>query len=513
MGCGFGTSAVSEDVKVDAINNLRALVRNRRNAPLPQFKRMPDFWGWYKYFMESGNQEGIEDLDRLYLAHLQNKHRSEEAPTFNHYLAHLSEIYKACADSDNPECIAESTSKPTAKVVMPAPIKKASVRVCNPHYDPYCLFPLVPKGATAEPEPEPAAPIFPYPILPAPIKGGPGFFYHAAPEPAPQPANVPIPILSPLLPAPMKGFTGHYYYAPILEPFLSAEQKAELLRICSPSDTKCLQYHLRAAYGYRPAPGPAPSYSALTCDQEQDPYCKPFLVKKAPTGYYHIFPNCDPAVDPLCVASVAAPLASEEEHAREQHCNPLFEEGCNPLTATKLAGLTKPAVEHPRSDEPAAPEACDPRYNPYCLLGLAAALRKPPLQLPMHQIRSRLGVRGKTKEGHDCYMHYDKDCHPVEEVEDAKGDAKPACHPFDPSCGKLPPAAGPSVPKNGVVLPDPHCDPEIDYNCRLRRSEVVPAAKGKSAGAPAPQAADVPVWPIPIFQGYLKGYMGNYKKK
>lgn len=52
--------AASDDVK--AMASLTKLVRNRRNVPVfavPQFKRLPDFWGWYKYFMDTHNQEGV----------------------------------------------------------------------------------------------------------------------------------------------------------------------------------------------------------------------------------------------------------------------------------------------------------------------------------------------------------------------------------------------------------------------------------------------------------------------
>lgn len=289
--------------------------------------------------------------------YLQNKHRSEDSPSFNHYLKYLSEIYKTCADSDDPDCISESTSKPKASVVMPAHIKSAPVAMCNPYIDPYCLFPLVPKVAQ--------------------------------PEPAPAPANVPAPILTPMLPVPLKSPTGFYYYAPVLEPFLSSEQRSELLRICNPEDVECLQYHLRAAYGYRPASGPAPSYAALQCDPN-DPYCMPLLVQKAPSGFYHmLYPNCDPAVDPLCVSNVAAPAPlAAGEAPKEQHCNPLFEPDCNPLTATKLSGLTKPVLEYAPRDEPAPPASslpCDP-HNPFCLLAAAAALKKPPPPIPEHQV-------------------------------------------------------------------------------------------------------------------------------
>ncbi|CAB1317864.1 unnamed protein product [Coregonus sp. 'balchen'] len=498
MGCYFlrstsnqcmyeflGASPVKQNVEEEASAVSRD-VRSKRDLPVPMpvLQRLPDFWGWYRFFMDTGNQEG-------------NKHRSEEGPTFNHYLTHLSAIYKTCADSDNPECIAESTSKPKAKVVMPAPIKTATVGMCNPYIDPYCLFPMIPKMAAPNPPLTPA---------PAPVKAAP------------------VPVLNPFLPYPLKTPTG-FYYAPVLEPFLTAEQKTELLRICNPDDTECLQYHLRAAYGYRPALGPAPSYASLGCDPTKDPYCRPQLVKKAPSGFFHLYPTCDPATDPLCMASVAAPPPAPLETPKEQHCNPLFDKGCNPLTATKLAGLTKPVMEYTPKNVPAlapAPLACDPRYDPYCLLGAAAALRKAPPALPQFQIRSRLGVLGKTKEGHNCYVHYDKDCTPVEANDEPKAPATPLCHPYDFTCNGMstpaPLTAEADTPKSGVILPDPDCDPEYDYNCRLRRAEDSPAVTELAAKEPKEEPVQqkaVPEYAVPQFEDFLRSYMamGQYRKK
>lgn len=77
------------------------------------------------------------------------------------------------------------------------------------------------------------------------------------------------------------------------------EQKAELLRICSTDDVECLQYHLRAAYGYAPSAGPLPSYAHLGCDPKKDPTCKAKQVQKAPSGLYLQYPNCNPR-DPFC---------------------------------------------------------------------------------------------------------------------------------------------------------------------------------------------------------------------
>ncbi|XP_077380674.1 actinodin2 [Festucalex cinctus] len=472
--------AASDDLKAEVTAHLRKLARHRRNAPVmavPHFQHVPDFWAWYKHFMDSQNQEGVEDLDRLYVAYLQNKHRTEEGPSFKHYLKHLSEIYKACAESDDPECIAESTSKPKAAVVMPTPIKSAAVQMCNPYVDPYCLFPLTSKGA-------------------------------AAPEPAP--AKAPAPILTP-----MKSPTGFYNYAPVLEPFLDHEQKAELLRICNHGDVECLQYHLRAAYGYRPATGPAPSYAPLRCDPK-DPYCKPMMVEKGPTGYYHLLsPSCDPATDPLCNVGAPVGLGGDSE-PREQHCNPLFDPGCNPLTATKLSSLTKPVLEYAPKGQPAhvgAALTCDPRYDPYCILAAAAALRKPQPQLPEQQVSYKLGIRGKTKEGYDCYVHYDKDCTPAHPHQKAKAPTEPRCHPFDPTCAKFaaPSAVRARAPgKGGIVLPDPHCDPELDYNCRLRRAD---ADEGEKAADQHAQEVTKKATKSGVhhFEDFLRGIMSQHK--
>lgn len=164
-------------------------------------------------------------MDRLYLIYLQQKHRTEEGSSYNNYLSHLSEVYKACAKSDDPDCIPEYTSKPTAQLVLPAALMQAPI--CNPYLNPHCLYSVTPES------------------------------------PAPASVKSPSPVLTPALPMPMYAPSGYHYYSPLLQPFLSAEQQAELLRVCNPSDVECLQYHLRAAYGYRPALAPVSPYAVL----------------------------------------------------------------------------------------------------------------------------------------------------------------------------------------------------------------------------------------------------------
>ncbi|XP_026792065.3 actinodin2 isoform X1 [Pangasianodon hypophthalmus] len=417
---------------------LKKLTRNKRNA-VAYYKRLPEFWAWYKYYMSTHNQEGIESLDQLYLIYLQNKHRVDGDNSYKHYLTHLSEVYKACAKSDDPDCIPEYTSKPTAKIVLPAAMKQAPVNVCNPYLDPYCIFSVGPQAAPEEPPPAPVSVKSPSPLL---------------------------------LPSPIRTPSGYHYYAPALQPFLSSEQRAELLRICSPSDVECLQYHLRAAYGYRPALTPVPSYAYLGCDPSKDPYCRPTMLAKNPSGLYHVYPHCNPAVDPLCVSNIAPAAQSAEEAPREQHCNPLFETGCNPLTANRLVTLKAPVLQYVPQGE----------LTPLHL----AALMKP---LPISQ--------------------------------QAKSSAT-ECHPYDPSCSNFSPPASIEAFENmqgGIILPHPDCDPETDYNCRLRRAG--PTDNKKAAEDPKDELERgddtsntnvAPQYQVSRFEDFLRGYLGHYKK-
>ncbi|XP_072307268.1 actinodin1 isoform X2 [Eucyclogobius newberryi] len=306
-----------------AAANHRRLIRNRRN--ISWYNQHSDFWAWYKYFTDNNNQEAVQELDRIYLAYLQNKNRAEGRRSYKAYLRHLGDIYKSCADSDDPTCVSGYTARPKAKPEPLKLIKAAPIKTCDPTKDPYCLYMALVQGKS------------PYMPLVMPVKAPAPMYVRAA--------------------APAKGpESGHYYYAPSAASFLSKEQKAELLRICSAEDVECLQYHLRAAYGHTPAAKSLPSYAHLGCDPKKDPGCKPKLVQKAPSGMYLQYPNCDPARDPYCAyaASLMAPRAPKPPApAGPGSCNPLYEDGCNPLTATRFASAPN-SYKHDESDDAAA---------------------------------------------------------------------------------------------------------------------------------------------------------------
>ncbi|XP_068566433.1 actinodin1 [Cebidichthys violaceus] len=439
----------------------RKLIRNRRN--ISWYKQNSDFWGWYKYFTENGNQEAVLEMDRIYLAYLQNKNRAEGRRSYKAYLRHLGDVYKSCSDSDDPNCVASYTSRPKPEAPKPAPVK-----TCDPTKDAYCLYAALVQGKS------PYQPL----VLPA-----------AAPAPAPVKAPAPQYVRSA---APAKDpQSGYYYYAPSAAPFLSKEQKAELLRICSSEDVECLQYHLKAAYGYAPSAGPLPSYAHLGCDPSKDPNCKPKLVQKAPSGLYLQYPNCDPR-DPRCAhaASLVAPRAPNPPAAAGPgSCNPLYEEGCNPLTATRFASPPE-AYQNEEGDEAAAIRAAPAVQNdPYAMFRDAAAAmhrrghpsarQQFPFSTPNHEEpaqeeRHSLGPPGKTKEGYDCFIGYDRECYPVKPAEPRSGLHRRIPHPAE----AYEPHLNADGTRSGVLEPsNPHCDPEYDRDCRLRRFESQPEAQ------------------------------------
>lgn len=126
----------------------------------------------------------------------------------------------------------------------------------------------------------------------------------------------------------------------------------------------------------------------------------------------------------------------------------------------------------------------------------------------INQVRYQLGVRGKTREGYDCFVHYDKDCTPVTAGSEAS--SAPFCHPYDPNCFKL---TSPSniealkSGKDGVILPDPDCDPEYDYHCRLRQAKPASSADG-----PIPDETKATKGAaVPRFEDFLRGVMSQHK--
>ncbi|XP_042366713.1 actinodin1 [Plectropomus leopardus] len=534
-----GNAGESIQERAAAAESHRRLIRNRRNVSW--YKQHSDFWGWYKYFTDNGNQEAVQEMDRIYLAYLQNKNRAEGRRSYKAYLRHLGEIYKSCSDSDDPNCVATYTSRPKPKPEAPKP---APVKTCDPTKDAYCLYAALVQGKS------PYLPL----VLPA-----------ATPAPAPVKAPAPLYVRSA---APAKDpQSGYYYYSPSAVPFLSKEQKTELLRICSADDVECLQYHLRAAYGYAPSAGPLPSYAHLGCDPKKDPKCKPEPVQQAPAGLYQRgpqYPSCDPHRDPFCAFSASPVAPAVPAPAGPGSCNPLFEEGCNPLTATRFASppatyksedkeeaaairapppaaqnndpyamfrdayahanrVTDPYAMYRQASAPAAPPANDPyamlrqfmaqaqgndpyaprteatphmeaapEYNPNdpfsAIREAAAAMHRrgppaprqqfpfsnPSFEEPAQEERHPLGPPGKTKEGYDCFIGYDRECYPVKPTEPRSGVHRRIPYPAE----AYEPHLNADGTRNGVLEPsNPHCDPEYDSDCRLRRFEPQPEAQ------------------------------------
>lgn len=232
-------------------------------------------------------------------------------------------------------------------------------------------------------------------------------------------------------------------------------------------------------------------------------------------------------------------------------CNPLFEDGCNPLTATRFATppdaykneerdeaaslrVAPPAAEqndpyamfrdayananrvndhyamYRQPENPASPPARDtlailrrymalaqvndpyaphmgtaPRYNPndhFSAIREATAgmhhhssptsrqqypFSNPNNEEPAQEERHPLGPPGKTKEGYDCFVGYDDECTPVEPAQPRSGVFR---IPYPAEAYE--PHLNTDGTRTGVLEPaNPHCDPEYDPDCRLRRYE------------------------------------------
>lgn len=87
---------------------------------------------------------------------------------------------------------------------------------------------------------------------------------------------------------------------------------------------------------------------------------------------------------------------------------------------------------------------------------------------PVQEERHSLGPPGKTKEGYDCFIGYDRECFPLKRSEPRAGVHRRISYPEE----AYDPHMNPDGPREGVLEPaNPHCDPEYDADCGLRRYE------------------------------------------
>lgn len=92
----------------------------------------------------------------------------------------------------------------------------------------------------------------------------------------------------------------------------------------------------------------------------------------------------------------------------------------------------------------------------------------PNYEEPAQEERHPLGPPGKTKEGYDCFIGYDRECFPIKPAEPRPGVHRRIPHPAE----AYEPHLNADGTRNGVLEPaNPHCDPEYDRDCRLRRYE------------------------------------------
>jgi len=100
----------------------------------------------------------------------------------------------------------------------------------------------------------------------------------------------------------------------------------------------------------------------------------------------------------------------------------------------------------------------------------------PSYEEPAPEERHPLGPPGKTKEGYECFVGYDRECTPVAKPAEPRAH-RPVPHPAEAH----EPHLNADGTRSGVLEPsDPHCDPEYDRDCRLRRYEPEPEAERRA---------------------------------
>nr|XP_005991231.1 PREDICTED: extensin-2-like [Latimeria chalumnae] len=494
----------------EATNFLGKLVRQKRN-PRMGYPDNRNFWDWYQYFTDTGNAEKVHEMDKVYLEHLQKKNREEAKQSYVAYLQHLKELYGA---------------------------------QCDPLKDTHCAHYLTTMQLNKSPEPplpgSPAPPPPPTPPPPAPYRSylrskpcDPRKDLYCRSQPLRQPQQPPV---------------AYYFSYASPRPYLTPKQQSELADLCDSSDTACIQYYIKT-YVPRPAVVPAPIYNYQTCDPQKDPSCAQTIAN---------YPHCDPETDPRCRFLMLSYRSTPPVQTR---CNPYYDSGCIPEPAPEPPCDTTYdpycQVSSPLASRQKPRPQCDPRYHPYCQVpSPVTSEQRPEPQLECedyYDLRCRRkfpALMGKTKEGHDCYIYYDKDCHlvrpPNEEKEPERipEPVRAPCNPRDPNCRAMQPPPKKTYPPNcdpysdpnclilkpydpykacnpeydpncqpdspqsplrsgpentyhpfvnpdgyrkGVIEPDPDCDPEYDPNCRLRRVDPNSSTSGNSQAPAAPQ--------------------------
>lgn len=214
-------------------------------------------------------------------------------------------------------------------------------------------------------------------------------------------------------------------------------------------------YHRASAPDSAPANDPYAMYrqaSATGSAQANDPYA---MYRQAgapdsvpandPYTMYHQAGASDPyAILRRIMAQVQVndPSAPRMEEASESNPN-------DPFSAIREAAG---ALHRQRPSTPW-------QQNPFS---------SPNYEEPAQEAHHPLGPPGKTKEGHDCFIGYDRECFPVKPAEPRSGVHRRIPYPAE----AYEPLLNADGIRNGVLEPtNPHCDPEYDPDCRLRRHE------------------------------------------
>lgn len=182
------------------------------------------------------------------------------------------------------------------------------------------------------------------------------------------------------------------------------------------------------------------AYANANANRVTDPYA---MYRQASA------PASPPAADPYAMlrrymsqAQVNDPYSPRMEAAPESNPNDPFHAIREAAAAMHRRGPPTPRQQYPFSN---------PNYEE-----------------PAQEERHPLGPPGKTKEGYDCFIGYDRECFPVKPSEPRSGLHRRIPYPAE----AYEPHLNSDGTRKGVLEPaNQDCDPEYDRDCRLRRYE------------------------------------------
>ncbi|GCC32324.1 hypothetical protein chiPu_0010785 [Chiloscyllium punctatum] len=334
----------------EATNFLSKLTRSKRHTK--QFQQDPDFWNAYQHFLDIGFNEGVYEMDKVYLHYLQDKSRDQSHQAYQAYMQRLRE--EECDTTKDPDC------QPTL------PHKQAAYtqKQCDPYTDPYCRA----AGYSCDPQKDPY-----YPECYS--------RYRDREQERTASENC-------------DPYTDPECYSQ----YRTREQERTASENCDPyTDPECYsQYRTREQE----------RTASENCDPHTDPECY-YSLYRARQQERTAPENCDSNVDPYCDSSQSQVHEEVQNRGATEGCDPNYDSSCQKQMEFECNPDNDPNCGNQFSQiyEQTHAKVCDP-YDPYCS-GVATESHQ-----SEHNCNPDYDPDCHTSQPHDDDQKHKEDCDP-----------------------------------------------------------------------------------------------------